>query len=302
MMLMNENLKLMFSVNMLNEGYHLPDIDGVVMMRPTKSPTVYMQQMGRALAIGNSSNRPVIIDLVDNFDSIRIIKEVTDKLVEEYGKNTEKTDRNKKFEIFDYTRDVEEVAQKIEDLCKKKTLTIKEKIDLFERYIEENPNETIHNDTVFEGYPIGMYLIFIRQAVVYGKKNMLAYNDEDKERLEELGLLYESIDTIEEKVERLKSYCKEHPYTFSYLMQTREQLQLEGKKEELEQLERLYIDYRYVNARITRGKISNEIEEELTEAKIGGRYGLAKEDVALEGKSGITKAIVLELIHGFGFI
>ena len=295
-----ENLKLMFSVNMLNEGYHLPDIDGVVMMRPTKSPTVYMQQMGRALAIGNSSNRPVIIDLVDNFDSIRIIKEVTDKLVEEYGKNTEKTDRNKKFEIFDYTRDVEEVAQKIEDLCKKKTLTIKEKIDLFERYIEENPNETIHNDTVFEGYPIGTYLIFIRQAVVYGKKNMLAYNDEDKERLEELGLLYESIDTIEEKVERLKSYCKENPYTFSYLMQTREQLQLEGKKEELEQLERLYIDYKYVNARITRGKISNEIEEELTEAKIGGRYGLAKEDVALEGKSGITKAIVLELIHDFG--
>lgn len=295
-----EKLKLMFSVNMLNEGYHLPDIDGVVMMRPTKSPTIYMQQMGRALAIGNSSNRPVIIDLVDNFDSIRIIKEVTDKLVREYDKNTERTDGNKKFEIFDYTRNIEEVAQKIENLCKKKTLTIKEKIDLFERYIEENPNETIHNDTVFEGYPIGMYLILIRQAVVYGKKNMLAYNDEDKERLEELGLLYESIDTIEEKVERLKSYCKEHPYTFSYLMQTRDQLQLEGKKEELEQLERLYIDYRYVNARITRGKISNEIEEELTEAKIGGRYGLAKEDVALEGKSGITRAIVLELIHDFG--
>ena len=120
-----EKLKLMFSVNMLNEGYHLPDIDGVVMMRPTKSPTVYMQQMGRALTIGNLSNKPVIIDLVDNFDSVRVIKEVTDKLVNECN-NASKDDESKKFEIFDYTRYMGEISQKIENLCKKKSLTIKE--------------------------------------------------------------------------------------------------------------------------------------------------------------------------------
>lgn len=295
-----EKLKLMFSVNMLNEGYHLPDIDGVVMMRPTKSPTVYMQQMGRALTIGNLSNKPVIIDLVDNFDSVRVIKEVTDKLVNECN-NASKDDESKKFEIFDYTRDMGEISQKIENLCKKKSLTIKEKIDLFEKYIEENPNETIHQDTMFEGYPIGTYLTSIRQAIIYDK-NIMTYSDEDKKRLEKLGLLYEKRDTIEEKVERLKLYCKEHPYAFSYIDQARKKLEQEGKKEELEQLEKLCNDYKYINSRISHGIDLNEIEQELREAKIGGRYGFAKEESALEEKYGISKAQILKLIQDFGSI
>ena len=30
-----DTLKLMFAVDMLNEGYHINDLDGVIMMRPT---------------------------------------------------------------------------------------------------------------------------------------------------------------------------------------------------------------------------------------------------------------------------
>lgn len=74
-----DSLKLLFSVDMLNEGYHLKDLDGVIMMRPTHSPTLYYQQLGRALSVGNS-NTPTVIDLVNNIDTIEIIENFANEL------------------------------------------------------------------------------------------------------------------------------------------------------------------------------------------------------------------------------
>ena len=57
---------------MLNEGIHVDDVDGVILLRPTVSPIIYLQQIGRALSAG-SKNQPVIFDLVNNFDSLHCI-------------------------------------------------------------------------------------------------------------------------------------------------------------------------------------------------------------------------------------
>lgn len=57
---------------MLNEGIHVDDVDGVILLRPTVSPIIYLQQIGRALSAGNK-NQPVIFDLVNNFDSLYCI-------------------------------------------------------------------------------------------------------------------------------------------------------------------------------------------------------------------------------------
>lgn len=66
-------IRLLFCVDMLNEGLHIQDVDGIVMLRPTASPTVYFQQIGRCLASsGGLGRQPVIFDLVDNYDSARI--------------------------------------------------------------------------------------------------------------------------------------------------------------------------------------------------------------------------------------
>lgn len=296
------SLKLMFSINMLNEGYHLPDVDGVVMMRPTKSPTVYMQQLGRALTIGNTEKRPVIIDLVDNFDSIRVIENTVGKLREIESKKTSTSPDKKRFNIIDYTIHIREISDKIEKLSRLQSLTLTEKIDLFEKYYEENPEETIHGDTIYNGYPIGQYMISIRQAIIHGKNNM-KYDENDIERLEKLGLLYDANDTIEAKVERLKLYCKDHPYAFSNYMEIKKQLQIEGKEKELEEFEKLYnSNYKYITARRNRGKITDEIENELKEAKIGGVFGFAEEDIILENKYGIKQKVIMYLLQDFGTI
>ena len=66
------HLKLLYCIDMLNEGIHVDDVDGVILLRPTVSPIIYLQQIGRALSAG-SKTQPVIFDLVNNFDSLYCI-------------------------------------------------------------------------------------------------------------------------------------------------------------------------------------------------------------------------------------
>lgn len=68
----NDHLKLLFCVNMLNEGLHVNDIDGVIMLRPTISPIIYLQQLGRALSVGHNEH-PLIFDIVNNSLGIKDI-------------------------------------------------------------------------------------------------------------------------------------------------------------------------------------------------------------------------------------
>lgn len=66
----NNAIKLLFTIDRLNEGLHVKGIDGVIMLRPTTSPIIYLQQMGRALAVGNKE--PLIFDMVNNYMSVQI--------------------------------------------------------------------------------------------------------------------------------------------------------------------------------------------------------------------------------------
>lgn len=50
---------------MMNMGYHVDDLTGIIMYRGTKSGTVYIQQLGRILSSG-ASNAGIVIDVVDN--------------------------------------------------------------------------------------------------------------------------------------------------------------------------------------------------------------------------------------------
>ena len=44
----SEHLKLLYCIDMLNEGVHVEDVEGVILLRPTVSPIIYKQQIGRA--------------------------------------------------------------------------------------------------------------------------------------------------------------------------------------------------------------------------------------------------------------
>ncbi|MDP3929510.1 MAG: Helicase associated domain protein, partial [Bacteroidota bacterium] len=61
---------LLFSIDMLNEGLHIESVSGVILLRPTESPTIFYQQIGRCLKVGFKGS-PLILDFVNNFRSIR---------------------------------------------------------------------------------------------------------------------------------------------------------------------------------------------------------------------------------------
>ena len=61
--------KVLFTVAMVNEGLHVKGNNTVILIRDTTSPIIYYQQIGRAFSV-NQTQKPLIFDLVNNFDSI----------------------------------------------------------------------------------------------------------------------------------------------------------------------------------------------------------------------------------------
>lgn len=65
----DESFHLLFSIDILNEGIHVPGISGVILLRETISPIIYHQQIGRAMD-ANSKTNPIIFDFVNNFNNL----------------------------------------------------------------------------------------------------------------------------------------------------------------------------------------------------------------------------------------
>lgn len=113
-----EGIRLMFSVDMFNEGVHIPDVGGVLMLRTTESKIIFMQQMGRCLTVANAVE-PVVFDMVDNLSDIGVVKDLVKGLFEEYEQEREKLDATERvpFKVVDYCL---EVSDLIERLCPEK--------------------------------------------------------------------------------------------------------------------------------------------------------------------------------------
>lgn len=58
-------IDLIFSCDMLNMGYHIEDLTGIVMYRMTNSSIIYAQQLGRVINSG-SETHGLVFDVVDN--------------------------------------------------------------------------------------------------------------------------------------------------------------------------------------------------------------------------------------------
>ena len=124
----SKSVKLLFSIDMFNEGIHIEDVTGVILLRPTSSPIIYYQQIGRAIQVGKE-NSPLIFDFVNNFDNIGAENFIND-LKEEIDKKNNDNDsidsdknnsNNKKnielleFMIFDEMQEAKDLFEQLED-------------------------------------------------------------------------------------------------------------------------------------------------------------------------------------------
>ncbi|WP_342429332.1 Helicase associated domain protein [Neobacillus sp. FSL H8-0543] len=122
----NRKLHLLFAINMLNEGIHIKDVSGAILLRSTVSPTIYFQQIGRALET-DKPFRPLIFDFVNNFNAIRsneLFNNVAEAEDEENRKRSTvglpSINILKFLSINDETKDIQRLFQEIEQHIKPK--------------------------------------------------------------------------------------------------------------------------------------------------------------------------------------
>lgn len=60
-------LDYIFTIDIFNEGVDIPEINQVLMLRPTESPIVFVQQLGRGLRKADNKEYVVIIDFIGNY-------------------------------------------------------------------------------------------------------------------------------------------------------------------------------------------------------------------------------------------
>lgn len=136
----DDGLKLLFIIDKLNEGLHLDEVHGCILLRTTTSNIIYYQQIGRAIDAGSMEKR-VILDLVSNFNSLKsfnLKKELEQKAKERRNGNF--FDCSDKFELdkFDVVDCVQECIDVFNQIDLKLRDSFYERVEELRLYKEKN--------------------------------------------------------------------------------------------------------------------------------------------------------------------
>ena len=187
----SSHLRLLYCIDMLNEGVHVEDVDGVVLLRPTVSPIIYKQQIGRALSASRKKDA-VIFDIVMNIEnlySIGTIEEEMQIAVSYYhflGRDEEIV--NDRFRVEDEVRNCITLFQRLDE-----TLTASWDLmyDCAKRYYERHGNlEVPVKYQTEEGYGLGRWLLTQRR--VYAGEKYGVLGADRVRRLNQIGMVWES--------------------------------------------------------------------------------------------------------------
>ena len=193
-------INLLFSVDKLNEGVHVDGIDGVIMLRKTESPIIYMQQLGRALSAGNEGT-PIVFDLVNNIDSSRYIYEFMEK-VQQIREERGIEDKNiGNLKIYDEQRKIKEILERITEKLERDTYL--EKAYAIREWMEKNettrPPRSGGKDLSKEEQRLGEALQNIRRFLIKPYEKLKTEKEREEYRkkhpeLEEVKRIIEEID------------------------------------------------------------------------------------------------------------
>lgn len=65
----NNSLDYIFTVDVFNEGIDIPAINQIIMLRPTQSAIIFVQQLGRGLRKSNNKRYLEVIDFIGNYEN-----------------------------------------------------------------------------------------------------------------------------------------------------------------------------------------------------------------------------------------
>ena len=191
----SDHLRLLFCIDALNEGIHVDDISGVILMRPTISPIIYKQQIGRALS-ASKSKEPVIFDIVNNIENLYSIDDIQEEMaaaISYYrvlGRDSYIV--NETFRLIDKVADCRTLFDELEDTLTASWDLMYEKAKEF--YDEYGNIEVPTKYFTPDGYSLGTWLQTQRR-VFNGQTDGLL-TPERVEKLDKLGMRWDSMATV----------------------------------------------------------------------------------------------------------
>ena len=217
-------LRIMFALDMYNEGIHVPDIDGVIMGRGTSSDILFYQQLGRALAVKGDSGKglhPLVIDLVNNIGAIeelynRVLQEkenskeqLTSEEREKEELDFDKFNMAVNFGLSDEIINVLGALNKLNYMSGINGLSFEEKLNEVYEYLQENkclPMKKEKTIKFSDGVLMGSWLVDNRLKL----EEMSQNNEQARAIVDELkrrkGL------SFEEKLLEAYKYLQENKY------------------------------------------------------------------------------------------
>ena len=183
----NKNeIKLLFAISKLNEGIHIKDITGIVMLRNTKSPSVYYQQLGRCLTADSIDKTPIVFDFVDNIDNLELINfrtklEMASTLNNIYRRQIGIYDEEIRLSLYE---EHEEVISKLKNIERKITYNWEKSFESLIRFREINGHLNVPKTTEYSR----LYSWVSLQRTLHNKQIL---SEDLIERLNSIGFIWD---------------------------------------------------------------------------------------------------------------
>ncbi len=185
-----DHLRLLYCIDALNEGIHVEGVSGVILLRPTVSPIIYKQQIGRALSASSKSDA-VIFDVVMNIDNLYSIDSVKEEMeaAKTYYRSLGESRRvvNERFEVIDEVQNCRALFEKLDDTleaswdvmyaCAKRFFEAQGHLDVPVRFKTE------------EGYSLGVWIANQRKRRQGLQSGSL--RPEQIEKLNAIGMIWD---------------------------------------------------------------------------------------------------------------
>ena len=206
----SEHVKVLLAINMLNEGIHVDGISGVILFRPTVSPIIFKQQIGRALSASNMK-QPLILDIVANVYNLYSIDSIRNEIAETIQLYRERGEENQieaeDFTVFDEVADCRRLFSELDDVL---TSSWDEMYQRLVRFEHEYGHVNVHaHYKTPDGLSLGNWCTCQRR--VYSGKIKGILTAERIRKLNELGFQWDPVEERWlEKYRCAEAYYRKH--------------------------------------------------------------------------------------------
>ena len=187
-------LKVIFSVDMFNEGLDIPAIDMVMFLRPTQSSTIFLQQLGRGLRKSKDKTYLNVLDFIGNYKKANLVPFLLSG--KEYSSIESKNNRQSDYEfpeecIVDFDFRITDIFKNQAEREMKVKDKIKEQFEIVSDMLGYRPSRieffTYMDDKVYQNIknkamnPFSNYMDYIKENDKLTDDEEILYNSRGRE-------------------------------------------------------------------------------------------------------------------------